>query len=282
MKLFSVLFFLTSFVCSFSQSMESYEIKLIEKLEKVHFEKDYNTCMNLNEEFKTILTNTIQNKEAFNYSFDSLSNFMSTTTSGDGIFRIFNWNIQLEGQKQHYECWILLNNLKVLKLQDFNNNVPEIEYASLDENTWFGALYYTIIPNQRKNKTIYTLLGWDGNDMFSNKKIIETMYITKKNKIQFGFPIFNYPDGKTKKRVIFQYNKQSYMSLKHNQIRKDDYIVFDHLIPSSPHLKDFPDWYVTDLSFDAFKWEDSEWNYKRDFDAKSLKILRRPFNDPNK
>ena len=119
MKLFSVLFFISSFVYSFSQSIESYEIKLIEKLEKVHFEKDYNTCMNLNEEFKTILTNTIQNKEAFNYSFDSLSNFMSTTISGDGIFRIFNWNIQLEGQKQHYECWILLNNLKVIKLARF-------------------------------------------------------------------------------------------------------------------------------------------------------------------
>ena len=104
MKLFPVLFFFTFFGYGFSQSMESYEIKLIEKLEELHFEKDYNKCMNLNEDFKTILTTTIQNKEAFTYSFDSLSNFMSTTISEDGIFRIFNWNIQLEGQKQHYEC----------------------------------------------------------------------------------------------------------------------------------------------------------------------------------
>jgi hypothetical protein len=118
--------------------------------------------------------------------------------------------------------------------------------------------------------------------MFSNKKIIESMSINKKNRINFGISIFNYPSGKTKNRVVFQYNKQSYMSLKHNHIRKEDYIVFDHLIPSSPHLKDFPDWYVTDLSFDAFKWEENQWNYKKDFDAKSLKILRRPFNDPNK
>ena len=39
----------------------------------------------------------------------------------------------------------------------------------LSENSWFGALYYKIIPVV-KNKTYYTLLGWDGNDMFSNKK----------------------------------------------------------------------------------------------------------------
>ena len=129
MKLFSVLFFFTFLGYGFSQSMESYEIKLIEKLEKVHFEKDYNTCMNLNEEFKTILTTSIQNKEAFTYSFDSLSNFMSTTTSKDGTFRIFNWNIQLEGQKQHYECWILLSDLDVIKLQDFKNNKDMLAYG---------------------------------------------------------------------------------------------------------------------------------------------------------
>ena len=133
-----------------------------------------------------------------------------------------------------------------------------------------------------KNKTIYTLLGWDGNDMFSNKKVIESMTINKKNKIQFGNSIFKYPDGKTKKRVIFQYNKKSYMSLKHKRIRKENYIVFDHLTPTSPHLKDFPDWYVTDLSFDAFKWDENKWIYINDFDAKSLKILRKPFNDPTK
>jgi hypothetical protein len=118
--------------------------------------------------------------------------------------------------------------------------------------------------------------------MFSNKKIIESMTIGKKNKIQFGIPIFKYPDGKTKKRVIFQYSKQSYMSLKHRQVRKQDYLIFDHLMPPSPNLKEFADWYVTDLSFDAFQWNENQWDFKRDFDAKSLKVFKRPFNDPNK
>ena len=29
------------------------------------------------------------------------------------------------------------------------------------------------------------------------------------------------------------------MSLKHRQARKQDYLIFDHLMPPSPHLKDF-------------------------------------------
>ena len=276
------LFFLINIQTFSCQSILDYEYKLIKKLEQVHFEKEYSKSMELNEEFKTILKEAISNEEAFNFPFDSLSNFMSTVKSPDEKFRIFNWNIQLEDQKQYYECWILLHDFTIIKLKDYNHTIPELEYASLDESTWLGALYYTIMPCQRKNKKNYTLLGWDGNDMFSNKKIIESMSINKKNRVNFGISIFNYPSGKTKNRVVFQYNKQSYMSLKHNHIRKEDYIVFDHLIPSSPHLKDFPDWYVTDLSFDAFKWEENQWNYKKDFDAKSLKILRRPFNDPNK
>jgi hypothetical protein len=276
---FCLLLFCDAFI---SQTLQEYELKLISKLENVHFEKNYDKAMQLNEEFKNVLEEAISNSEIFNYPLDSLSKFMSTEISPDGNFRIFNWNIELSNQKQYYECWILMKNLTILKLNDFKNEIPEIEYASLDANSWFGALYYSIIPKKRKNKTVYTLLGWDGNNMFSNKKIIESMTISKKNKIQFGIPIFKYPDGKTKKRVIFQYSKQSYMSLKHRQVRKQDYLIFDHLMPPSPNLKEFADWYVTDLSFDAFQWNENQWDFKRDFDAKSLKVFKRPFNNPNK
>ena len=274
--------FLLIFSVFISQTLQDYELKLISNLENVHFEKNYDKAMQLNEEFKNVLEEAISNSEIFNYPLDSLSKFMSTEISPDGNFRIFNWNIELSNQRQYYECWIIMKNLTILKLNDFKNEIPEIEYASLDANSWFGALYYSIIPKEIKNKTVYTLLGWDGNNMFSNKKIIESMTISKKNKIQFGVPIFKYPDGKSKKRVIFQYSKQSYMSLKHRHTRKQDYLIFDHLMPPSPHLKEFADWYVTDLSFDAFQWNENQWDFKRDFDAKSLKVFKRPFNDPNK
>jgi hypothetical protein len=265
-----------------SQVINELEINLVKKLELVHYEKNHQKALEYNEDFKLLLAKTLQKEEAFDYSFDSLSNFMSTVKSPDGNFRLFNWNIQLNNQKQHYDCWIYFSDQSIVKLIDNERKVQNIEYLSLQSNEWFGALYFDIIPVSKKNKTVYTLLGWDGNDMFSNKKVIETLIFDKKNNPQFGTPIFNYPDGKNKRRVIFQYNKDSYMSLKHNYLRKENYIVFDHLIPTSPNLKDFPDWYVTDLSFDAFKWENNQWRYEKDFDAKSLRALRRPFNDPKK
>jgi hypothetical protein len=282
MKWFLQIFFLIvspTFEC---QSIEELELVLIKKLELVHYEKNFKNSLTHNNNFKILLESVLSNPDAFEYEFDSLSNFMSTVKSPDGFFRLFNWNIQLKSQKQHYECWVLLEDKTIIKLFDFKNKIPNVEYETFKSNNWLGALYFEIIPLIKKNKTIYTLLGWDGNDMFSNKKIIESMTFSKKKDIQFGVPIFNYPDGKNKRRVIFQYNKDSYMSLKHNLIKREKYIIFDHLSPTSPNLKDFPDWYVTDLSFDAFKWEGNQWNYIKDFDAKSLRALRRPFNDPQK
>ena len=281
MKWFVSISFIFLIQLCIGQTIQQLEDSLISLLKQLQTEKNTQHIELHNNNFKTTLEQVIKYPGSFEYEFDSLSNFMSTIKSPDETFRLYNWNIQQKNQTQFYECWVVKSDGTVIKLKDNQKLIPEIEFAMLSENSWFGALYYKIIPVVKKNKTYYTLLGWDGNDMFSNKKIIEILDF-KKNKLQFGNSMFVYPNQRIKKRVVLQYNKQSYMSLKHDIIRKENYIIFDHLLPTSPHLKDFPDWYVTDLSFDAFKWDGVRWTYIKDFDAKSLKILRRPFNDPNK
>ncbi len=103
-------YFLLVFGAFNSQTIQDYELKLISKLEDVHFEKNHEKALQLNKEFKNVLEEAISNYEIFNYPFDSLSKFMSTEISPDGNFRIFNWNIELSNQRQHYECWILMKN----------------------------------------------------------------------------------------------------------------------------------------------------------------------------
>ena len=93
-------YFLLSIGAFISQTIQDFELKLISNLENVHFEKNHDKAMQLNEEFKSILEEAISNNEIFNYSFDSLSKFMSTEMSPDGKFRIFNWNIELSNQRQ--------------------------------------------------------------------------------------------------------------------------------------------------------------------------------------
>ena len=89
---------------------------------------------------------------------------------------------------------------------------------------------------------------------FLTKKLL-SLWNFKKDAVKFGHPIFSSDDFRTKRRVIFQYNKNSYMSLKYQKIKKQQLIIFDHLSPKSPNLEGMKDWYVTDLSFDAFLLE---------------------------
>jgi hypothetical protein len=47
------------------------------------------------------------------------------------------------------------------------------------------------------------------------------------------------------------------MSLKYDEQRKK--IIFDHLSPESPGMKDFREFYVPDLSYDAYEFRDNKW-----------------------
>jgi hypothetical protein len=41
-------------------------------------------------------------------------------------------------------------------------------------------------------------------------------------------------------------------------------IIFDHLSPESPGLVEFREFYVPDMSYDAFKFENNKWQLKED------------------
>ena len=159
MKFIIQILFLFTYFSIECQSIKELENSLIKKLELVQVEKNYKKALIYNEDFKLLLAKTLEKKEAYNYDFDSLSKFMSTVKSQDGFFRLFNWNIQLKNQKQHYDCWIYFSDKSIIKLKDSKNKSKNIEFISLEKQNWLGALYFDIIDLKKKNKTIYTLLG---------------------------------------------------------------------------------------------------------------------------
>ena len=162
MKWFLSISFLFLYQLYIGQTIQQLEDSLISILKQVQTEKNTQLVDIHNNHFKATLDIVIKHPESFEYGFDSLSNFMSTVKSPDGTFRIFNWNIQQKNQTQFYECWIIKKDGSVIELEDHQKLIPEIEFATLSENSWFGALYYKIIPVIKKNKTYYTLLrmGW--------------------------------------------------------------------------------------------------------------------------
>jgi hypothetical protein len=251
----------------FSQDLSSYENQLFNLLEAVRNAKTDAERNENNTAFKTRLYQVIQLPGAMDYPFSSLRS-IGMVKSPDNYFRFFNWNVEQEDMSQKYYCYILRYDVKkkennIIELLDNSLMLSPEPDDYLDENNWYGALYYKIIPTKRSGKTIYTLLGYDANNSISHTKLIDAISFTTSH-IRLGSPIFKYKD-KTYKRMFFEHSKKSVMSMTYNEEREK--IIFDHLSPESPTMEGFKEFYVPDMSYDAFKMEGNKWVLEEDIIA---------------
>ena len=85
-------------------------------------------------------------------------------------------------------------------------------------------MYYSLTPFKRGKKDYYLLLGWDGNNERSNKKIMDVLSISKS--LTFGAPIFRYKKERFH-RYILEYKEDAAVSVQFNNDIES--IVFPNL-----------------------------------------------------
>jgi len=206
----------------------------------------------LNGNFIKTLVDALKEPNSFNYGFDSLKN-VSVVKSADQTFRIISWYLPFENGTYRYFGTIQMNNkgaLKLYPLIDQTENIMDAN-AVTDNQKWFGARYYEIIPVTISGKLpYYVLLGWKGNTSESTKKVLEILSFDKDN-VNFGMPVFDGKELKGKNRIVFEYNKQNAMVLKTD--KNAGLIVFDHLAPFDPEMVGRFQFYGSDGNTDAFK-----------------------------
>ena len=106
-------------------------------------------------------------------------------------------------------------------------------------------------------------MGYDANNQSSSIKLIDVLYFTG-NKPNFGYPFFDTKEGRSR-RIILEHANKATISLKYDSER--DKIIFDHLTPQSPGLKEFRSHYIPDMSYDAFSWDGKQWVLEEDIIA---------------
>ena len=263
------------FIFSTSINSQTNDIKLIEDsiqtaFTKIILSKNDNEKLDFNIKIETLLSKILNKAESFQYPFIKLKH-ISKLNSDDDIIRVYSWNVPFNDGTFKYYGFIQIksknNRITLIKLNDKSDSIINAQDKILDNETWYGALYYKILTNKYKNKTYYTLLGWDGNDTFTNKKLIDVLTI-KRNKIQFGSEIFKM-EKKIYKRVIFEYSQQAKMMLRYDE--KQEMIVFDHLSPSLKKFKGQYMYYGPDLSQDGLKFIDGKWILKQNLDLRNKK-----------
>ena len=230
-----------------------------------------------NTAFISNLTEVLQYEKSFKFPFDSLVT-IARLSPPDASFRIFNWLLKKDNGAYEYFGIVHYHNKKrkryeIIPLIDNSANIRNAEQEDLDAKNWHGGLYYQIAYIKKLGRKYYTLLGWDGNDGYSTKKIIDVMYFSGKNKIKFGLPIFKKNKKESQKRVVIEYDAKTSVSVKYQQ--KEQRIVFNHLVPPRKDLEGLEEYYIPEGTFNSYQYKKGKWWLEQDIDIRNQQKVKR-------
>lgn len=235
----------------------------------------------LNDTIRAVFQRALTQKSSFNYGFDTLET-VGKIMSPDEQFRLINWNIVNPDGTYNYYCFIQFYNddndeIRLTELTDKSDRIIDPEQQVLAADQWYGALYYEIVPAKVKKRKHYLLLGWDGGDLFINRKVIDVLSFSSSGVPRFGKSVFKFNKDR-KKRVIFEFSYMATMRLIYDD--DIDMVVFEHMSPLKPSLKGQKMAYGSDLTFDGLEFEDGKWILRENLDVKiSKKLLNKRKKD---
>ena len=206
------------------------------------------------------LVEALKVKGSFGYPFDSLHT-VSILTPPDKAFRIFTWQLRWGNGlfRQYGAIQMNTDDLLLYPLFDDSDSLDNIETQTLGNETWCGAIYYNIRQFKSKGKQCYLLFGFDQNDLWSSKKLIDVLHFENKKPV-FGAPVFEFADStgkKTLNRFIIEYHKDAGVSLNYSE--DDKMIVYDHLVAPEERLADLKFTFVPDGTYEGFKLKKGKW-----------------------
>ena len=225
--------------------------------------------LRINDSIRFIIDSYVKSDTIFKHRFKNLR-YLGQITSPDSLLKIVTWNLVLGSSQSRYFCYFIRKTEpgtenRIYRLETTYRKEPVKTDTIYTEPDWYGALYYDIKPYIINNKKCWILLGIDYGNPFISRKIIEVLSFNPDASIIFGKKWFA-SGGKTKFREVFEYASNGIMSLRFSS---DISIIFDHLVPLSPALKDGRQYFGPDYSLDAYNFENGLWRLKINVDARN-------------
>ncbi len=221
---------------------------------------------NANYKFIPTLVNALKINGSYDYPFDSVKS-MSILNAPDNKFRFITWHVMNTDGSYRFYGAIQLNSptLKLIPLEDYSPLLKNPEDSVVENQKRYGARYYKIVQVSGLNP-YYLLLGWKGNTEKSTKKVIDVLSF-KNDKPVFGAAVFD-GNGKTRRRVVFEYNRLASMILRY--VPEQHTIVFDHLAPADTKMKGKFDNYGPDMTYCGYRLNNGRWTYVDNIDMRNM------------
>ncbi len=213
-------------------------------------------------QFTKSFVRALKISNSFYYPFDSLIT-ISNLIPPDSTFRIFTWQMVVNEfvTRQHGAIQMKTTDgsLKLFPLIDKSAVTINMEDTIGNNFGWMGAVYYKLIEKKAFDKNYYTLLGYDENNINSNKKVIEILTFKDGEPI-FGGGNFSFQDNsvikKSRARYVMEFKKDASPRLTYDP--EMDMIIYEHLISETgePNKKYT---YIPDGDYEGLKWVDGKW-----------------------
>lgn len=235
------------------------------------------------------LTAALDEEESERWKWQ-LPTVASVLTSPDGQLRIFTWAVVRDNGE--FECFGAVQfyndreeEYQYLLLNDKSEEIMNREESVLTASNWLGAVYQDIIQTSHAGKTYYTLLGWNGVDNLTERKIIEPV-VLRGGVPQFGAPLFR--RERNLRRVVLEYRNDAMVNLSYeeqfveeverdrvkvkgsNRYRtvekrkqhKEKMIIFDEVEPQIAGMEGLFQYYVPSGLELAYAFVDGKWELR--------------------
>lgn len=200
--------------------MADYQSQLQSIFEEVYNAPTDNQRYHANEAAVQLFAEALAEENSFRWQWDFGSR-VSVLTSPDKKFRIITWPVVNDGGE--YECFGFVQALNektdkydVYVLNDKSEDIVNRQEAVLTADNWFGAVYQELITTSHEGKNYYTLLGWNGVDNLTQRKVIEPICFKSGNsQPQFGQNLFR--KERNLRRVVLEYTHNAMVNLRYEE-----------------------------------------------------------------
>lgn len=200
--------------------MANYQTEMLQLFDQVYSAPTDNQRYLASETAVKLLTQALAVENSIRWQWD-FGNKVSVLTSPDKKFRIFTWPVVNDAGE--YECFGLVQALNertkeydVYELHDRSDDIINRQEEILSPDRWYGAVYQELIVTTHENRTYYTLLGWNGVDNMTERKIIEPIsFKSGGSHPQFGQNLFRKEPNL--RRVVLEYTNTAMVTLRYEE-----------------------------------------------------------------
>lgn len=202
------------------EMMAHYQSELSELFAQAFTAPTDNERYHANESAIQLLAEALTADNSFRWQWD-FGNGVSVLTASDKKFRIFTWPIVNDAGE--YECFGFVQALNertkqydVTQLNDRSLDIINRQEEVLGPDRWYGAVYQDLIVTTHQGRTFYTLLGWNGVDKLTQRKIIEPICFKSGGSTpQFGQNIFRKEPNL--RRIVLEYKHDAMVNLSYEE-----------------------------------------------------------------